>query len=154
MLEVVGISSRATLKLTPNEEELRMNWFADCDGKFVRARYSRVGKPKTSQQLKTHFGLAIAKIRQSMEKHGFTICGILPNKTMVHEILSECCGGVGPLGQKKRLSAMTSDEAYQFFENIRDFAAQSKSFPCYIPDPRPDWKEHPDERRRIKSHSQ
>ena len=137
MLDTIGVAKNGRLVYPPKEDELFTNWLIDCDGKFVRARYSKVGKPKTDKQLKTHFGLAVAKIRQAMEKHGFTICGILPNKTMIHEILTECCGGVGPLGQKKRLSQMTSDEAYHYFENIRDFAAQSKRFPCVIQDPDP-----------------
>jgi len=138
MLEIIGVSSEGTLKYQPNTEEVLTHWLIDCDKKFVKVRLSKVGKPRTGKQLKTHFGLAVAKIRQAMIAQGTTVCGVVPNKTMIHEILSECCGGVGPLGEKKRLSQMTSDEAHQFFENIRDFAATQLR--CVVPDPDPNWK--------------
>ena len=137
MLETIGIAKSGHYKLLAPNDDLLTNWLIDCDGKFVRARWSKVGKPKTSKQLKTHFGLAVAKIRKAMIAQGITVLGIVPNKTMIHEILSESCGGVGPLGEMKRLSNMKSDEAWQFFENIRDFAATQLH--CVIPDPDPEW---------------
>lgn len=141
MLETIGVAKNGKYVLPPNEEELHTNWLIDCDGKFVRARWSRVGKPKTAKQLKTHFGLAVAKVRQAMIDQGETICGVMPNKKMIHEILSMSCGGVGPLGESKRLSQMTSDEAFHFFENIRDWVA--RELHVVIPDPDPDWRTKP-----------
>jgi len=140
MLATVGIAKDGCYKLPPNEDELLTNWLIDCDEHFVRAQWTRVGKPKTSKQLKTHFGLAVAKIRQAMIDHGQAICGVTPNQKMIHEILSMSCGGVGPLGEMKRLSNMTSDEAFHFFENIRDWAAEPPLC-CVIPDPNPNWRE-------------
>ncbi|NIV68947.1 MAG: hypothetical protein GWN41_02250 [Phycisphaerae bacterium] len=69
---------------------------------------------------------------------GWSICGIAPNKQMIHEILLKSCGGVGELGQSKRLSEMTTTEAAQFFENIRDWAATQLGI--VIPDPNPNWR--------------
>lgn len=140
MLETIGVATKGRYKLAPNGEELLMHFLIDCDGKYVKARWSRVGKPKTNKQLKTHFGLAVAKIRNAMIEQGIAICGVTPNKTMIHEILTMSCGGVGPLGEKKRLSQMTSNEAFHFFENVLDWAATQLGI--VIPDPDPLWKEN------------
>jgi hypothetical protein len=140
MLEVIGIAKNGCFKALPNAEELFTTWLIDCDGKFVRGRFSRVGKPKTDKQLKTHFGLCVAKIRQAMIDKGVTICGVTPNKLMIHEILSMSCGGVGPLGEMKRLSQMTSEEACKYFENIREWA-EPPPLCCYIPAPDPNWRQ-------------
>ena len=77
-------------------------------------------------------------IRQQMIDLGWSICGVAPSKDMIHEILTKCCGGVGPLGQTVRLSEQTIDQAMKFFENIRDWAATELHL--VIPDPRKDWK--------------
>lgn len=138
MLTTIGIAKNGLYKLAPNEDELLTNWLIDCDGKFVKATWVKVGKSRTSKQLKTHFGLAVAKIRQAMIDKGQSICGVTPNKLMIHEILTMSCGGVGPLGESKRLSQMTIDEAMKFFENIRDWAATQLH--CVIPDPDPNWR--------------
>lgn len=138
MLEIVGIAKNGLFKLPPKEEELLMNFLLDCDGKFVRAQWTKVGSYRTSKQLRTHFGLAVIRIRQAMIDQGITVCGVTPNKDMIHEILSLSCGGVGPLGESKRLSQMTIDEAIKFFENIRDWAATQLH--CVIPDPNPNWR--------------
>jgi hypothetical protein len=139
MLETIGVAKSGRYVLAPKEEELYTNWLIDCDGKFVKAKWTRVGKPKTDKQLATHFALATAKVRQAMIDQGQSILGVTPNKVMVHEMLSMSCGGVGPLGEMKRLSQMTSSEAHNFFENIRDWAA--KNLHIVIPDPDPRWKE-------------
>jgi len=138
MLETIGVAKDGRLVYPPKEDELFTNWLIDCDGKFVRARYSRVGKPKTDKQLKTHFGLAVAKIRARMIEKGIGVCNVIPNKLMIHEILTLSCGGVGPLGEMKRLSQMTSDEAFMFFENICDFAAKWP-LELVIPKSDPNW---------------
>ena len=142
MLTTTGIAKNGRYKLAPNEDELLTNWLIDCDGKFIRARWEKVGKSRTSKQLKTHFGLAVSKIRQAMIEQGIAVCGVIPNKDMIHEILSLSCGGVGPGGEMKRLSNMTTDEAFHFFENIQDWAATQLH--CVIPAPDPQWKDKKD----------
>jgi hypothetical protein len=139
MLDIIGIAKNGCFKALPNAEELYTNWLIECDGKFVRGRFSRVGKPKTDKQLATHFGLCVEKIRQAMIKKKIRVCKVVPNKKMIHEILSMSCGGVGPLGEMKRLSQMTRDEACDFFDNIRTWA-EGPPLDCYIPAPDPNWR--------------
>ena len=142
MIETVGVATKGRYILPPNDEELHTNFLIDCDGHFVRAKWSKVGKPKTNKQVRTHFGLAIAKVRQAMMDKGETICGMMPDKIMIHRMLLMLCGGVGPLGEAKTLSQMTSDEACLFFEKIRDWAATyfgRVGIKCVIPDPDPGW---------------
>lgn len=138
MLELIGVAKNGKLKFQKNGEELLTRLLLESEGKFVKCRFLRVGKNKTHRQVKTHFGLAVTIIRETMIEKGWSICGIAPNKEMIHEILLKSCGGVGELGQTKRLSEMTTTEASQFFENIRDWAATQLGI--NIPDPDPNWK--------------
>ena len=138
MLEILGVAKGGKCILQPANEELLMRWLIGCESKFVKAKWVRVGTPKTRKQLGVHFGLAVAIIRQAMIDKGWGICGIPPNQKMVHEILSKSCGGVGPLGENVRLSEMTSDQCSRFFENIQDWSA--KELGIVIPNPDPNWK--------------
>lgn len=140
MLEIVGRAQQGRLVFQKSAEELLTRLLLDCENKFIKCRYSRIGLHKTHQQVKTHFGLAVAMIRDAMIEMGWSICGISPNKEMIHEILLKACGGVGELGQSKRLSEMTTAEAAQFFENIRDWAATQLGI--NIPNPDPNWQEN------------
>jgi hypothetical protein len=139
MLEIIGLAKEGRLMFQPNSAQLYTRWLLDSENSFVKCRLTRVGKSKTHKQCKTHFGLAVAIIREAMADKGWAICGVTPNKEMIHEILLKSCGGVGPLGAMKRLSEMTTKEASQFFENIRDWAATQLG--VYIPDPDINWKD-------------
>ena len=138
MLVLIGVAKNGRWILPPSAEQLYTRLLIDSEGKFVKGQFSRVGKNKTWKQVKTHFGLAIAMIREAMIDKGWGVCGIAPNKLMVHEILLKCCGGVGELGSMKRLSEMTTTEESQFFENIRDWAANELHI--VIPDPDTNWR--------------
>jgi len=98
------------------------------------------GKAKSWSQVKTHFGLAVEMIRERMDDLGWDICGISPNKEMIHDILTKACGGVGELGETIRLSEMTTTQAAKYFENIRTWAATQLNL--NIPDPDPLWREN------------
>ena len=139
MLELIGIAKKGRLIFQPNSEQLYTRWLTDSEKSFVKCRLFKVGKNKSHKQVKTHFGLTITIIREAMIDKGWAICGVAPNKTMIHEILLKCCGGVGELGSMKRFSEMTTTEAKQFFENIRDWAANELHI--VIPDPDPNWKD-------------
>lgn len=141
MLETIGIAKSGLYKLQMPNDELLMRWLIDCEGSFVKAKWTKVGTLKSHKQVKTHFGLAVAKIRQTMIDKGWGFYGIPPNQKMIHEILTKCCGGVGPLGEMKRLSEMTTDECSKFFENIQDWAATELHI--YIPKPDPNWNKKP-----------
>lgn len=136
MLEVIGQARQGKLVFPPNAEELLTRLLSECEGKYMKCRYSRLGPHKTHKQCKTHFGLAVTMIREAMIDKGWSICGVAPSKDMIHEILLMSCGGVGELGQNKRLSEMTTDEASHFFENIRDWAATQLGIVIPDPDPR------------------
>jgi len=138
MLETIGVAKNGRYVLPPTNDELLTRWLSDCEGHFVKAKWTKVGKPKTAKQVRTHFGLAVAVTRQAMIDKGWAICGVPPNKSMVHEILSKACGGVGPLGENVRLSEMTSDQCVKYFENICDWAATELG--AFIPSPDPNWR--------------
>lgn len=139
MLTLHGQVKDGRLTYQPPNDELYTRWLSDCEGKSVKVRLSRVGPQKTRKQLGAYFGLAVMMIRQAMVEHGWDICGIAPNKQMIHEILLKCCGGVGPGGEMKRLSEMTIDEACVFFDNVRTWAVTQLGI--NVPDPDPTWRD-------------
>uniref|UniRef100_A0A6M3JAI7 Uncharacterized protein n=1 Tax=viral metagenome TaxID=1070528 RepID=A0A6M3JAI7_9ZZZZ len=149
MLELVGVAKNGRLIFQPNSEQLYTRWLSDSENSFIKARFYRLGKNKTHKQCKTHFGLAIAIIREAMIDKGWAICGVAPNKEMIHEILLKTCGGVGALGAMKGLSEMTTIEASQFFENIRDWA--ENELRIVIPDPDPNWKDKDNDKNTVDS---
>jgi len=116
-----------------------MRWLNESEGKYVTVRLCRRGPSKTQKQLGAYFGLAVDKIREAMIDKGWDICGVAPNKEMIHEILLRTCGGVGEMGACIRLSNMTIEQASKFFENVRTWAATQLNI--NIPDPDPLWKE-------------
>jgi hypothetical protein len=108
------------------------------DGKSVVETLKKQGHAKSWNQVKAHFGLCVEMIRQRMDELGWDIMGICPNKDMIHEILTQCCGGVGETGEIVRLSDMTTAQAAAYFDNIRNWAAIQLNL--IIPDPDPNWR--------------
>ena len=139
MLELHGQVKNGELVLPLTQLELRKRLLATMEGKRVVETLRREGKSKSWSQVKTHFGLAVEMIRERMIDLGWDICGIAPNKDMIHDILTKACGGVGELGATVRLSEMTTTEAAVYFENIRAWAATQLNL--NIPDPDPNWKD-------------
>jgi len=140
------VNCEGILQFPPIQEKLRMRLLQECAGKCLTERLSVSGRAKSSNQVKAHFGLAVTMIRDRMMELGWDICGVPPNKEMVHEILLRACGGVGPLGESVRLSLMTTEQASKFFENIRAWSATQLNLD--IPDPDPHWRDKPCRGRR------
>ena len=138
MIEFHGQSLNGTLQFPKVQEELRMRLLTEWSGKSITERLYRSGPQKTSNQVRAHWGLAVTMIRERMIELGCSVCGVAPNKEMIHEILLKACGGVGDLGANLRLSEMTIDQAMKFFENIRDWAATQLHL--VIPDPDKNWR--------------
>lgn len=128
-----------TLVFPELQQELYCRYLADLEGKLVWIEIRKRGPSKTNQQLRAYFGLAVERIRQAMIDQGIGIFGIAPNKLMIHEILTRTCAGVGPLGEQVRVSDMTIDDQYHFFENVRDWAKTQLGIT--IPDPDPNYKD-------------
>lgn len=128
------------LTLSDTQQELRDRFLASLkDGTFIKETLTREGRAKTHQQVKAHFGLVIEMMRQRFEDMGVDVCGIAPNKQMIHDILKKACGGVGDLGETIGLSQMTITQASKFFENCRTWAATQLQLD--IPNPDPNWRE-------------
>ena len=148
MLELIGQVKNGVLTFQNPNDELYGRWLNESEGKSVKVRLSRIGPLKTQKQLGAYFGLAVARIRESMIDKGWSICGVAPNKEMIHEILLRTCGGVGDHGEVIRLSdpEMTIERMIKFFENVRDWAATQLHL--VIPDPDPNWRHHGKETHR------
>lgn len=119
----------------------RQQWLGRLkNGIQLRHVVTKVGSPKSHQQVKTHFGLCVLMIRDRMKELGIGVFNCPPSKDMVHEILTRCCMGVGDHGELIRMSSdeMTTARMAQVFENIRDFAASELHL--VIPDPNPHWQ--------------
>lgn len=120
--------------------KLRENYLRSLkDDTVVIEELHTESKSKTSKQVKTHFGLVVALIREKMGELGWDICGVLPNKDMIHEILKRSCGGVGDNGELISMRNMTIKQAMEFFDNCRKWAATQLDLD--IPNPDPNWRE-------------
>lgn len=138
-MEFHGRIQNGVVTFSPIVNELRQRLLTSLkDGTFVRETIKKVGPQKTHQQVKAHFGLVVERIRQRFIDMGVDVCGIPPNKDMVHDILKKACGGVGEMGETLGLSQMTIEQCSQFFENCRTWAATQLQLD--IPDPKPNMK--------------
>lgn len=139
-MELHGEVQNGELMLSPLQNKLRAQWLVLCkDGTRVRETLTREGTAKTHQQVKTHFGLVVELIRQRLIDMGCDVCGVPPNKEMVHDILKKACGGVGDMGEMMGLSEMTTMQASKFFENCRTWSAVELQLD--IPDPQKNWQQ-------------
>jgi hypothetical protein len=120
-------------------DQFKMWWDNLKDGTMIKCEYKIFRPHGTQKQAGAHFGLVIEMIRKRMEELGWDICGVLPNKEMIHEILKKCCGGVGENGGTMNFRDMDAEQRSKFFENCRAWAATQLSL--NIPDPDPNWKE-------------
>jgi len=140
MKEFHGIARGGNMELPITQLRLRESYLASLkDGTKIVEKLQIEGKSKTNQQVKAHFGLIVALIRDKMDELGWDICGVLPNKIMIHEILKKSCGGVGDDGELISMRDMTVKQAMEFFDNCRKWAATQLFLD--IPNPDPNWKE-------------
>lgn len=139
VLKLHGQVKNERLTFQPNVELLYTRWLKESEGKFVNVTLKRTGPMKTHKQLGAYFGLAVMMIRDAMIDQGWSVCGVAPNKDMIHEILLKACGGVGTMGESLRLSEMTIEQAARFFDNCRHWAATQLHM--NIPDPDPAWRQ-------------
>jgi hypothetical protein len=119
------------------------------DGTQVRIEIVRVGRNKTVQQLRTHWGLVIGTIRREFDERGMDLATFLRSETIpegqpvpadvIQAVLYACCNDIGENGERKTLSKMSTWEASQFFDRCRNYAASAWNI--QIPDPAPTWKE-------------
>lgn len=141
-MEFRGQIQNNDLTFSPIVNELRRRLLTSLkDGTFVKETIKKVGPAKTHQQVKAHFGLVVERIRQRLMDMGCDVCGVPPNKEMVHDILKKACGGIGEMGETLGLSEMTIEQCSRFFENCRIWAATQLQLD--IPDPNPNWKGEP-----------
>ena len=127
------------MTLSDTQERLRAHYLTTLkDGTRVKEVLAREIPEGTRQQAAAHFGLIVEMIRQQMAEMGFDICGIAPNKKMIHDILKLACGGVGDNGEVKRFRDMNIAQRSKFFDNCRTWAATQLQL--VIPDPDPNYK--------------
>jgi len=134
-----GIIQNGKLTLPTIQKELRRQFLASLkDGARVKETLTRESLTKTHQQVKAYFGLVVEMIRQKFIEMGVDVCGIAPNKEMIHEILKRACGGVGEQGEVMGLSSMSISQVSKFFENCQTWSATQLNL--YIPEPDKDWR--------------
>src|SRR4030042_2908976 len=107
MLKLLG--SKQGRQIIRSETQLKQfyQWLDSIkDGTMIVAEYKVFRAYRSQNQVNAHFGLVIEMIRKQMKELGWDICGVLPNKEMIHEILKKCCGGVGENGETMGLSEM------------------------------------------------
>lgn len=110
----------------------------------------KANKPKTHQQVKTHFGLLINSIIAQANDEGVDTSsflrlliqddlptGIGLNKDFLHQLFYVLCPTYDSEGRRITLSKMSIEEASKWFERCRNLLA-SRGF--YVDDPNPNWR--------------
>jgi hypothetical protein len=144
------------LVMTAEVKAMREDFIARIrDGSQVIESLQRIGRNKTDQQVKCHWGLVVGTILRVFDERGtdlgmFLHSRAIPEGTpvtadIIQHYLYACCNAVGDEGQRKTLSQMDTIEASRFFENCRNHAASA--WDIQIPDPDPTWREKQKEQK-------
>jgi hypothetical protein len=130
---------------------------SDLEGKWVTFRVDPVARPKSGKQLGWLFGCAVPMIRRRLDEHGgqwyheFMVVngksvgmdfnlGMNAPKMRICNILEILCGNVGPQGEMKTVSEMTTEEFKQFMSNIQKTCNEDLDN-LNIPDPDLNWRD-------------
>ena len=138
------------IEMSPATQGLYENFLRRIKtGADVTVEVKRVGRNKTVQQCRTHWGLVIGTIREQFRHRGMDLATLLNSPTIpdglevpadvIQAILYATCNDVGPNGERKTLSRMDTIEASAFFDKCRTYAASA--WDVQIPDPDPAWKQ-------------
>lgn len=148
-MELTGVIKNGSLMLSQTQLVLRKNWLKSLkDGTLISEELSVHRKPKSWQQVKTHWGLVISTILETFSDNGWDSSillnlpiptGVEVTKGMLQEYLYAACPVHNEAGERITLSKMDTLQASKFFEMVRNFA--SSQWGCYIPDPDPNYKE-------------
>ena len=149
MKEFHGIIKNGCYHLSLTQSEQRANWLKNLkEGTLICERISVERKPKTWQQTKTHWGLAVSTILASFSDYGWdtSILLNLPKPTgvevssgLLQEYLYAACPTFNEAGERITLSKMDTKQASEFFDAVRNYAASQWSI--YIPEPDPNWRD-------------
>lgn len=148
-MEIHGQIKNGQIVMSPEMVAFRDNWAVRIkDGTAVKIKITRIGRNKTLQQLKCHWGLVVGLIRQEFRNRGMDLGALLNSPRIpegievppdvIQSILYACCSAVGDDGERKTLSRMDTIEASRFFESCRNYVATA--WHIQIPDPDPNWK--------------
>ena len=147
-MEFHGQTTNGNLMLPMAQQQMRSEFLHSLGTCSVIERIDRVAKPKTHQQVKTHFGLVISMIKYAFDERGIDLATLIPGhkippgrpvpKDVIQQILYACCNDVGDEGERKTLSKMNTIEASRFFDACRDHAA--RIWHIQIPEPDKDWR--------------
>jgi len=126
-------------------------WNTIKDGTMITAEYKILRPSKTSQQVKTHWGLMINTIIAKVSDDGIDTSkflklmvrpdlptGIPLTKDFLHELLYILCPIFDDEGKRITLSKMDIEQASRWFDMCMNLMA---SRGIYIPDPDPNWKD-------------
>jgi hypothetical protein len=134
------------------QAELRKRYVSSMkDGAVIRESLTKETLPKTHQQCKAHFGLALAMIVESFNDNGWDASMLLkldtPTGVGINKDLLQCFFyALFPVydddHKQITLSKMSTMQASAFFEQIRNFA--SSQWSIVIPEPDKNWanKQH------------
>ena len=130
-------------------EKLRQRYLQSMkDGTPVKMVLTRISPHKTHQQVKTIFGLVIARILDVFEDNGWDSSillntekptGVPVSKVLLKEYFYAVCPICDSDGNRITLSKAKIDKAAQFIDETRNFAATQWSID--VPDPDPNWRE-------------
>lgn len=120
--------------------QLRTQWLTTLKADArVEEKLKKVGRSKSHQQVKCHWGLVVGMIKQKFDDDGVDVMGVPISRDQIQKVLYAKCGAVGNDGEHLTLSKMSTVQASTFFEHCTRWA--SSQLALYIPNPDPLWQE-------------
>ena len=149
MSEFIGIIKSRKLAFASDQKKLYESCLASFkDNTRVSVKVERLRKPKTNQQVKTHWGLCVGMVKTVFDDRGYDTSmflnleiptGVSVPKRMITEILYAAVGPRDDEGEIITISnkKMTSEKMSKFFEESRNWIASQ--WHIHIPEPNPNW---------------
>ena len=150
---------KGQMSMSPAQAALRRHWLTSLtNGTEIIETLQKRGKPKTWEQCKMHFGLALQRIVEGFDDNGWD-CSMLLNlpdptgvgidKDMLQMFFYALFPTLNEDGERITLSKMDTKQESAFYEKITNFA--SSQWQIVIPEPQKDWKHEPQMRKKPES---
>jgi len=149
-MKFYGTIKKGKIVLSVAQLQMREKFLSEIkDDTPIEYDIKKVYQHKTVQQTKTYWGLAIQTILSDFNDRGYDTSYLLPqakiptgtevSKDLMCEYLYACCPTFDDSGKRITLSKMTTKQAADFFDRVRNYA--SSQWGVVIPDPNPFWKQ-------------
>lgn len=153
MIELHGTIKNGHIELTAVQADLRQRTLANYkDGTRIVEIIKREVHAKSWEQVKMHWSLTVGTIKAAFDDRGVDTSALIPHaklptgtpvsRGLLQEYIYAVCPIFDDDGNRITLSKMSTVQASEFFESIRNYFASN--WGIVIHDPDPNWRDKHD----------